>query len=308
MNKDIKEVLSSYGLIIEGDNAYGNLKGYETNVQVKSLNAIPFIMHISFFATNEQRVQLEEKFKELGTKNLKYSFTYYGLSIGLNALTAGKLASNLPTILDYIFASLKEVEILGFGYCPVCGKELDVAESKDIKVDGFTITIDKDCFEKINNEIEQDNSEFKNAPNNYLKGFCGALIGGLAGFAVAFGLYMAGVISALSAFVAIALGIFLYKKFGGKQNKGMIIIVACTTLVFMIASIFAVYLTAAGMDARDAGLAMNAFEAFGTCMKDAEFAGMFWTDLALTVVFSLVGIVWESITIARQIKRPKKFE
>lgn len=309
MNKKFEEALTAYGMQINGNLAYGNVKGYETNVRINNLdNVAPFLMHISFFATEEQKAKIESEFKQAGLRFFRYSFTYYGITIGLNDITAGKLIQKLPNILVFIFNTIRANEVSGVGYCPVCGKELDMTNQKNIKVDDFTITVDEDCLNNINKNIEQENADFKNAPNNYLKGFLGALVGGVAGFAVAFILYLCGFISAISAFVAFAVGTALYKKFGGKANKIMVVIVSVTSLVFMILSVFAVYIYAAGSAASELGVTMGAFEVFAKCMTDAKFSGMFYTDLALTIVFSIVGIVWELITVAKQIKRPKKLQ
>ena len=309
MNKKFEEALAAYGMQINGNFAYGNVKGYETNVRIKNLdNVAPFLMHISFFATEEQKAKIESEFKQAGLRFFKYSFTYYGITIGLNDITAGKLVQKLPNIFDFIFNTLRANEVNGVGYCPVCGKELDIANQKSVKVDDFTITIDENCLSNINKNIEQENADFKNAPNYYLKGFLGALIGGVAGFAVAFILYLCGFISALYAFVAFAVGTALYKKFGGKANKMMVVIVSVTSLVFMILSVFAVYIFAAGTAASELGVAMGAFEAFAKCMTDAKFSGMFYTDLGLTIFFSIIAIVWEAITVSKQIKRPKNLQ
>ena len=143
---------------------------------------------------------------------------------------------------------------------------------------------------------------------NGKSGFLGALVGGVAGFAVAFILYLCGVISAISAFVAVVLGAFLYKKFGGKENKMMILIVSVTSLAFMILAVFSVYLCAAGAAAKEAGLVMNAFEAFKTCMGVEEFSSAFTQDLIMTIVFSILSIVYEVVMLLRKVKRPNKFE
>ena len=43
------------------------------------------------------------------------------------------------------------------------------------------IAMDAECVKQINNEIVADNEAFKEVPNNYLKGTCGALLGALVG-------------------------------------------------------------------------------------------------------------------------------
>lgn len=304
MNKKFDELFTSYGLKIDGNYAYGNLKGYETNILVNTLSAPPVIMHISFFATDEQKTKIMEEFANIKSKYLRYDFTGYGVTIGITGFTINKILSTLPDTINGIIDILKNNEATGFGFCPICGKEMDVEKSKTANIDNFLITLDEDCFDKINTEIQEANKNFKNAPNNYLKGFGGACIGGLAGFAVSFILYLCGFISAISAFVAIAVGTKLYLKFGGKQNKMMVVIVACTSLVFMILSIFTVYIMSAGAAASETGLAINAFEAFKICMNDKDFSTMFYTDFALTIVFSLISIIWEAVILTKRIKRP----
>lgn len=308
MNNKFENVLSPYGLTINGDYAYGNLMGYEANILARTLNAPPFVMHISFYATNEQKTKIENELNQIANKYLKYKFTYYGITVNISDFTISKLVEKLPNYLQQITSILKNNEAVGFGHCPVCGNELTTENTKIITIDGFNVAVDEKCFGEINTVIEKKNEEFKNTPNNYLKGFLGALVGGVAGFAVAFILYLCGVISAISAFVAVVVGALLYKKFGGKENKMMIVIVSVTSLAFMILAVFTVYLYAAGAAAKEAGLVMNAFEAFKTCMGVEEFASAFFTDLALTIVFSVLSIVYEIVILARKIKRPNKFE
>lgn len=308
MNNKFENVLSPYNLTINGDYAYGNLMGYETNILAKTLNAPPFVMHISFYVTDEQKAEIDNALKQVANKYLKYQFTYYGLSVNITDFTISKLVEKLPEYLKQITNILKNNEAVGFGHCPVCGDELTAENTKVINIDGFNVAVDQKCFGNINTVIEKSNEEFKNAPNNYLKGFLGALVGGVAGFAVAFILYLCGVISAISAFVAVVLGAFLYKKFGGKENKMMILIVSVTSLAFMILAVFSVYLYAAGAAAKEAGLVMNAFEAFKTCMGFEEFSGAFTQDLIMTIVFSILSIVYEVVMLLRKVKRPNKFE
>ena len=309
MINKFKEAISQYGLEINGSYAYGEINGYEINIKTYALNKpFPFNVHISFFATQEQRTQIESQLKQRVSKFFNYSITYYGISIALNDIHYGDSSKKLQNVFDYIFNILKTSDIKGIGYCPVCGRELDNLTKKRINVDNFTITLDEDCLNSINNSIEKENEDFQNAPNNYLKGFFGALIGGAVGFIVSFALYYLGFISAISAFVAFAVGISLYKKFGGKPNKMMILIVSVISIAFLLLSIFAVYIVAAASIAITEGLAMNAFEIFAICLKDSKFTLIFLSDLGLTLLFSAISIVLESVKLSKQIKRPKKIK
>lgn len=194
---------------------------------------------------------------------------------------------------------------MGKGFCACCGKEIDEENSKKCNIDGFTITLSNECVNKENSSIQEANENFKNAPNNYLKGFIGALIGGIIGAGLSVLFYYLGFVSALSSIVSVLLGSFLYAKFGGKENKMMIVIVTITTLVCLIISHFATYIVVAGITAKENGLIMSSFEAFSIVMKDAEVSRAFYTDLVLIIVFALVGIGCEIYYLSKKIKRKK---
>lgn len=306
MNKYFSEVLTSYGMNIKDNTAYGNVKGFETNAQVGKLNQFQAVFHISFYASDEQRTSIINELNNLHIKNMECNLTHYGIVFGVKGMSIKSLEQNLTDIFDMVFGTLRKYQALGKGYCPICGTELDENNSTTTTIDGYSITISNNCLQEINQLIEKENEEFKNAPNNYFKGFLGALCGGFIGFIIALALYYLGLISALSAFVAVALGSYFYTKFGGKQDKVMLIILSCTTLVFMSLSIFAVYVIASGIAVSQLGYSMSAFEAFFTCMRDEEFSSLFFTELVLTIIFSIAGMVWKIVSLKRAIKRPNK--
>ena len=304
MNKKFTAFFTGYGMETSGNFAYGKINGFETNAEVRMLDTYwPLVMHISFYATDEQRRSMEAAIRNLKIKFFKMSFSSYGLALGFNDMTYKRLLKRLPAVLDSIYAVLTENGALNAEYCPVCGNSLKPEETRQCNVDGFKINIDNNCADNINSVIAAENKDFANAPNNYLKGFLGAFIGGLAGAAISIVLNIAGFVSAISAMVSIVLGAFLYQKFHGKPNKMMIVIVSLTTLVMLAATIPVIYIVAAGIEFNKAGISMSAIEAFKICMQDTEIARMFYLDLALVVVFSIIGTVLEIFVLAKQIKR-----
>lgn len=171
------------------------------------------------------------------------------------------------------------------------------------KVNGMVIKLDDDCVNKLNEMIDQENREFEAAPNNYFKGFLGALIGGVVGAVIAIILYFVGFYAGISSFVSFFVGVLLYKKFGGKPDKMMLVIVTATTFVMMISSVLLLYLLAAvGFTEGRYGM----FEAFSVCMAQEEgFASSFYADLAMMILFTIIGCVAEIVKTARSIKRSK---
>lgn len=309
MNGKLAAFFTGIGMTVQKNDAYGEYRGYEMSakaVLATSATDPSLVVHVAFYADGEKKRMIFETLKSARLKFFRHELTPYGICLGLNDWTAGRLAGRMQEILDTVVDAVAAAGGLGRGYCPYCGKPLDGAHETR-EVDGFRITLDSACVADISAVIEAENREFDAAPNNCLRGFFGALIGGIVGGAIAALLYAIGFISALSAVVSVLLGAFLYRKFGGKPNKLMLIIVAAVTVVCMALAIFIVYIVASGMAADELGLDMGAFEVFAYCMEDAEFRGLFILDLVLVLVFAVVGLVLEIITLWGQIRRKKKF-
>lgn len=305
MNKKVISLLQQYGLTVTGNTAYGIMQGYETSLRSPSpMEQSAYYIHVNFYATDEKKQEIAA---ELGRTGIKLTATpsAYGLTICFPAAFAGTLVKNLPVLFDRLIALLKQNELPGADTCPYDGKPLIEAEKKRCSINGFYVTLNNDCVSSINRQIEEENRAFANAPNNYMQGICGALIGGVVGAACTIALYYIGFVSSLSAIIAVLLGAFLYRKFGGKPNVMMIVIVSVVSLILIGAAFFVSYLIAAGTAAAEAGLHMSALDALLICLDDSEFASAFYSDFAMLFVFTIVGIVIVVISLVRQIKRPK---
>lgn len=308
MNRKLKDFCAEQGLTVNGNKAYGTIKGYEVNAIVVLRDTVaPFRLHFSFYATDEQKRSMEAALRNATIKFCRYNFTPYGLMIALNDLTIGRLVKRLPELMELFFGIISGNGGLTSEYCPICGQPFG-ENKKSCAVDGMTVTIDTDCLEKLNAVIAAENKQFNEAPNNYLYGFFGALLGGLAGTAIAIGLYMLGFYSAIASAVAIALGVVLYKKFHGKPNKIMIVIVSATTLVCMVLSVFLIYFAAAGMAAHNQGLDISAMEAFRIVMQDQEVSRAFTVDMVMVLLFAAIGIGVQIYYLARSIKRKETIQ
>lgn len=303
MNKKFKELVLGYGMTVNGNFAHGIVKGYETNAAIQVTETYdPVKIHISFYATEEQKRSIDAALTNAAIKRCRVTFSPFGLTLGLNDFTIGGLVKKLPAILDTVYAIISENGALGSDYCPVCGKPFEEGNTKDCNIDGFTIRLDNDCVEKMNSVITAENQQFENAPNNYLKGFAGAVIGGVAGAVCAFILYLIGFISAISAVVSVVLGAFLYEKFGGKPNKMMLLIVAATTVVFMLLSVIITYYMAAAIVSADPEFAdYTTWTLFTAVLQTPEFI----SDILYALLFSALGVGIEIYYKARKIKRRK---
>ena len=307
MNKKFTAFFTSYGMTVNGNFAYGVVRGYETNAMIANMdNVAPLRFHVSFYATDDQKRIIESSIRNLALKYFVMQFTPYGLSFGLRGMTDGSLLKRLPAVLDAIYGILSQGGALNSEYCPVCGNPLDPFGTKKCNIDGYTISLDENCVNTINSVISAENLEFNNAPNNYLRGFVGAFIGALAGAAISILLYLVGFVASISAFVAITLGALLYQKFGGKPNKMMIVIVSLTSMILLAATVPAIYIVASGIAAHAEGVSLPAIEVFRQLMQESEeFARMFYADLALVIFFSILGAGYEIYKLSKKIKRRK---
>jgi len=309
MNKKFLELFTGYGMTITGNNGYGLIKGYETNVVIRMFDNIsPVTIHISCYTTSEQKRAIEQAFRAAGIKYFKFAFTDFGVTIGLNDITGIRLIKRMPDLLNQLYSFLSDNGALGAQYCPVCGNELNPDTRKKAMVDGFTFYLDHDCILNLNKGINAENQDFQEAPNNYVNGFVGALLGGIIGAVIAVVLYMIGFVSSISAFVAVLSGVYFYKKFHGKPNMMMIAIVAVTTLACMVGSVFVIYISVAAVAAEEANLALSAIEAFRLLMQDAEFSQFFVSDLGLSLLFSALGIGYQVYALSKAIKRRKAIQ
>lgn len=304
MNKKIDTYFTNLGLKVTGNTAYGKFEGFEVNALVVPLDTVaPVKMHVALYAPVEVKAAIINELKALKFKWFVADADVYGISLGFNdALTMGRLVDRMDDMLDKIFAVFKKHEAKGLGYCPVCGEELK-EETKKCQIGFAQITMDISCVSDINKAITQDNEEFKNAPNNYLKGTIGALLGAFVGAVIFVVLFYFGIVSALTSLIAVLLGTYAYKKLGGKPNAMMIVIVTVISVVSMLLTITGIYVLAAEVLAPEFGFSSTGIQAFTDMMSVQEFSSEFATNFSMTAVFTALGVIFEVFQLSKSIKR-----
>ena len=308
MNKKLAFYCEEKKLMVDGNNAYGIIDNYEVNVVYRVMdNVAPVLVHISFYASNEDKRIMVNQIREQKIKFLQVGTDPYGLSIGLNDFTVGALMKRLDNIITTVLSVVKSNNGKNISYCPLCGEELS-EESKIYNVDGLRFKLDSKCVSDINAVIEEENKDFDQAPNNYGKGLAGILLGALVGVISYIIFFMLGFISAISAFISIMLGTFLYKKFGGKPNMIMVIMGATVTLLSLVLTVFVLYILAAIGFAYEAGVVMGGLDAFKMMMEVNEFSAEFISNLLMTILFTILGAGYEVYNISKSVKRTKKID
>ena len=310
MNKHIVNALKDYGFTFEKNNGYGFINGYEVNVVNNPMAMGPVFL----FSTYLPQTKKNDFVMELNSRKISLLQCVpfdFGVAIMIGAMTAGTFEKKFPSVLSAILEILESLEAPKKEICPQSGENLEEVESKVITLqgDGVKIRLSTKAVETVNSMISKNNEDFKNMPNNYAKGFGGILIGALAGLALTIIFSLAGIITAFSSLVAIFLGVFLYKKFGGKPNGVMIFMSFATTLIVLLGAVFMAYVMVANQACVEAGVDLKGIPALNLCLeKVPEFRAMFIGDMALNGLFILLGEGFSIFRLSQMIRRPKNIE
>ena len=305
MNKKLAAALQQHGMTVTGNSAYGTVHGYEMSLRAPSpMEQSAYFLHVSFYASEEKKQEAANEIARFGNK-LRVENSAYGLTITLPqpVFTLNPMIEAIGVLFEKLPALFKQKEIPGADVCPYDGNPM-TENSRRCVMNGFFVTLNNDCISSINKAIEEENRLFANAPNNYLQGICGALVGGVVGAALVIALYFMEYVASISAIIAVMLGAFLYRKFGGKPNAVMIVIVSVISLIFILIGYYAaVIIDIISEFSLDFGSAVELLNL--NLAENPEFSKLFYTNLALLLVFTALGIGVMIFSLVRQIKRPK---
>ena len=299
MNKKIRAFFEERGFVVEGNNAYGKIGNFNASMNETMLdNVAPVKIQLSLHAVGPTRSRILNDLRALKFKFFRVEANLYGILLGFNGMTINSLLKNLPDMLDKIVGVLNKHGALGENYCPLCGKELVAGQYQTYTVENWIkVDLDEECVGKLNNVIKKENEDFAKAPNNYLKGTLGALIGALAGAVAYIILASIGYIAAISAVLAVFLGNYFYVKFGGKANNVKNIIVALVSLVVLVLACVGIYYVEVGSVIAANNLNMTPFELI---FSDEELTGYFVYDMAMNVIFTIIGVVAQVASTKRK--------
>lgn len=308
MNKHFLEALQPYGLSIDGkQHLYGAIGGYEVNVLANSMGPGPIFV-FSTYLPEEKKAEFVEKIGELKGGMLAAEPFVFGVSVQIAAMTAKAFAKKLPETMEKILAILDALGARKSDACPYTGNPMDgfPVETITLPKTEIKIRIPSASLALVNQHIEEENKAVENAPNHYLKGFAGILIGAVAGLILTLAFGFLGYITAVSPLVSIFLGVYLYRKFGGKPTWAMIVMSFATTLIVILGGWFGVYVLQASAAMAEAGFAGRGLDALRYCLNQLpDFQRVFYTDLGVNVFFILVAEGISIFRLLRAIRSPK---
>ena len=307
MNKRIVELLSQYDFKFEKNSAYGHIEGYEVNVLLNTMGIGPIFI-FSTHLSQEQKSDFVAKMNARKISLVQVQPSMFGLEIVIGSATLGSFVKKFPNVLAAILEELAAVKAPKADICPQSGELMNEENSRIVTIPDSPVHVrlSNAGIESLNSTITKNNEDFEKAPNNYLKGFGGIFIGGVAGVVATIIFALLGYVSIFSSLISIFLGTFLYKKFGGKENAMMIIMSFVTTILMILLTLLLVYISAANNIVDNA---MKGFEALAYCIKnDVAFKAEFIMDLSINAVFAILGEVYSIFSLVKKIKRPKSIQ
>ncbi len=293
--KELDEIIAKYNLQTQNKINFGTINNFQVCLKVDAFATPACIGQIFCFL--DHRIEeinsiLKDNSKELCLLN--YKVDNDNILIVMKAFTMKGAVKNLEKSLNFITNKLFE---LGFdsSKCPECGK--DLVESKELGYlnllvnTSFPMHVCEDCYNHILEE-ENKKEEYKNSPNNYLKGtlgaFIGALLGGMAWIIVGLFGYVASIIAFLISF----LGSYGYDLMKGKKNKIKLLIVSIVSIFVIILSTFILYIIVCGSIAE-----------FVDFLATSDGLRKFLVNLLLALIFGVLGITWSIFQMKKDIHK-----
>lgn len=313
MHKAIMKALEPYSFEFQLREAYGSIDGFEVNYYMEVYYTNNIHCQFSFYTTREKKLELLNNLRKLGLNKVEYKDNGYGIEYiikSMSGLFNQKTTDTIMQINETIVNSLKEMHALGKDYSPLSGKEFDEDNGRVVKIPylNFNIKLLNEEADNINQTIETANEEFKAAPNNYGKGFLGVLLATIIGLAMmAIFTFVFGIISAWAPIVAILLGSYFFKKFGGKPTWVMIVMIIVVNLVAMMGFMYILYNLSALGFAIEANYNPTSYvDALKYCMNNVEgFKASFTQDMLVTLLFCIIGFAVNIYGLIKSVKRVK---
>ena len=292
MNSQIKNLFLSKNLEIKGNVASGIIDGINVRfvyADTKTGSKFRF-MFIGYLDVDKKAGLIDELEREL--INFSYSYNQFCILCDLENLSVEQASIVIPNMVDKTISKLKNNNYLSEGYCPFYGSVLKDEDSVILSKKYYNIKVSKECKKYLDGEKNEAKRAYSERKKHYLKGFLGALIGGVVGAIIHVIFYKMGFLSALSGGVAFILGSFLFVKFGGKPDYIMILIVTLTSIVFIMGTFYVEYLYEAHKIFNSPELNINWFDAFDLCYKlIPSFKDNFWKDFGLNLLFLGLGLI-----------------
>lgn len=273
--KQLDDFIVKYNLETKNKVNYGEISGYHVFAKVDAY-AVPACIGGVFVHLAEHRNDvlkfIKDNQKEFGI--LSFNVADACVTMVFKAFSLKSAVSNLEKALVNLTGHLIALGIDG-STCCLCGNSLD--QTAKVNFGEFEATVCLDCSNKIEEENQKKEEEYKNTPNNYglgtLGAFLGAIVGGVAWVIIGLFGWVSSLIAILISFLA-GLG---YDLFKGKQSKMKLVIISVVSILTIVLSMFILY-------------AMIYENFILVLQNDPEVMGEFGLNMLMALLFGILGI------------------
>lgn len=293
MNKKLNTFLTEQNFEIETNGATTYINDFQISIsQVGSLYSGMQTIAQVFSHLNDELIPVATSYMKEKKKEFKIA-SYEVDNVGICMSIAHTNYAKLLEVIQNVTIFLKEHEAKNKDFCPISGEPLDEATKRKLYYNNCIVYLNEESVQILNQEIERAELEYQNAPNNYAKGILGAIVGGAIGAVVWIVVgALLGVISGWIAFLIAFLAGFGYDKMKGKQNNTKIITASIVTLVYVILSMFLIYVIVVMQVMSQEGISGNPVALlFDILEQDPDIRVDFISDLVLGLVFGIIGVV-----------------
>ena len=304
MVKKITTYLTEKNFIVSKNTATGNINGFDVHVRFNMYQRFPYVIDILGYQDEETKNLLVNELNDKKIKYCSFDQTLFGIQFMLSGVTVKAIIEKMDELLNTVTNRMNELSFKNSSFCPACGEEYG-EDQKLVSIGDFTVKIHSTCYDHINALLEEEEKNFKEAPNNYLAGFAGAFLGGIVGAILMVILFFFGYVASICAIVSFALGTALYKRFGGKQNAMMVVIVAITSICILLLAYVGIYILAADGICAEQKVMLTGVNALKHCLKQNDFEKEFFGNLAMEGLFAFIGLGYSVYAALKSTKRVK---
>lgn len=292
MNKYLKTFVEEFNLETRGNVQYGTIDNYQGYVFIDIYGAPAYQGGIfAHIGDNKAKVTefLTSKKKEL--KLFRFEVFENAVLFAITGFTFKGVMETYRKVFAEITQFFTQIGVLDAEYCPICGDKME--EKVLSSINDVPVYLDAKCAAEKNAIIEKRDEEFKNAPNNYIKGTLGAILGGLIGAVVWVAVaYFTGYISGLIALLIAILASVGYDLLKGKPTKVKLVIVISTTIILSVVSMLMCYVILASINNTT----------LSNILAIQKYKGDFISDMIFAAVFGGLGSFMAFAFIKKKIR------
>ena len=319
MNKNLVQFLQQNRFNFDKSCFCGNLKGFQVS-GVCVGNAITVTFYVNLNETDIPQVNAWLDTSKRAYALNRITVDTMSISATITAFSTVKKAISFIVDGTNYLATFKAPDC-----CPICGKPLsqhaaeDVAATDTMNTPPFTndrgeakligigsnrLYMHDKCFDDFSAAVANHEAMLASAPNNYLRGTLGALIGCVGGAIIWVLLYFVGYIAVVAAILTSLAASFLWDKFGGKNDGVKILVVWLGTVLIIALAMFLTYI-AVGQAAINIAISEygssitdNPLEAIKiACESDDSLRTGIIVDTAVSFIFIVVGNIYTTTQI-----------